>query len=207
MGGFADARHLRWIRGAFGQDPDLQVRCRGDADPPAADICDGLAGADMRADRDERTRGVTVVDIAAAVGPAVHEQDRGRRAEAAQALAHDRAARHGELAQARAALVGIAAEVDALVERPPAAGRDARERIQREDPASRAHRIWASGEDGCGGGRSSPRFAARAAAPAGAARGRGFRRGGRRDRGSTGRLGRGALNYRDARETRSQQWR
>src|SRR5690349_15336288 len=91
-----------------------------DADDPAADLRDRLTRGDVRAHGGKRGRRVSVIDEASRVGAAVHEQHGRLVAESRHALAHYRPAGYGELEQPGAALVGAAAEVDALVERPPA---------------------------------------------------------------------------------------
>jgi hypothetical protein len=90
----------------------------------AADISDRLPGAHLRADRDQIRARVAVVDVPALIRAAFDPQHGRPGAETFKALAHDRARGDGELDEVRAALVGRAPEVYALVERPPAAGRD-----------------------------------------------------------------------------------
>src|ERR1019366_5211507 len=93
---------------------------RGDADGSAADLGDRLAGADVRADGLEGRGGGPLVNVGGRVGTAIDEQDRRGAAEAVEALLDDRPAGDRELDQVPAALVGVTAEIDALVQRPPA---------------------------------------------------------------------------------------
>ena len=125
-----------------------------------------------------------IVHVAARVGTAFHAQHGGLRAEAFQALVHDRAASHRQLEQPRAALVGVAAYVHARVERPRAHGCHAPERMKRKHPPAGTRRIWAG--DGrqharaargraAGPARSGERHAARGGARAGRQHGRAAR--------------------------------
>ena len=176
---------LRADRGGR-EHADLQMGGAGDADDPAADLRDRLTRGDVRAHGGKRGRRVSVIDEASCVGAAVHEQHGRFVAESRQARAHYRPAGHGELEQPGAALIGAAAEVDALVERPPARRGDVRQRIQGKHPAAGAGRVGAG--HGCGRRRRGRRRAAARRRGSG-----GCRRCGRWDSRTAGRAAEGDL--------------
>jgi len=132
----------RTAGGAAGDaDADLEMGARRDADDAATDLGDRLACAHHSPDRDKRSLGVPVIDVAAIQGTAGDVKNRRCWPEAGHPLLDNDAIRHRDQYRRTPAATADGRDIDPLVGRPRARLHD-RSRLKREyEPLSGAERI------------------------------------------------------------------